>query len=749
MGSKITLIFNSLPNINELSNFTETSLGLNFLETFKAQRLTYKQVRISYYMSIYELTFLDTENLSGLGISYNHNGDWRTISLNDVAKRNNYNGTLSVILEAVYTPQIIDLNTNTAITWSGGEFVYVEDSVGTSSISSNYVNAFNLDYNLNNLFSVEAFPALDSLDMGSVTIEANYPNAVFVEGTTTADITYIIENVVEEIITISDVTFSEATTNPKCTHYKASITTNKIIDKVTVNGVVIVTGNMVNPVEFEVQRGQSLAVILEDDIGTVLNYNRSINQVPPRLNESNFDFTVNYSPAGSSIVITPKVDVSTLVLEYSLNGSSWQSANTFPSLLEGDYNVYVRDNFGCQFNTTLEISDSGQRTPYFLMPKANSIRFANRVTWGDCANYKNEDNTLSCESEVLKPFEHVILLQSCDVITTQFRSEYTQNSAFVIDGENTTPIAVSKMTSNIGVKDMRDARRYNLGNSRTGIYFISGNKYDYDNETITGTYSLNGLLPEWGQLGNYVQIGTEWFLIENVVFDEINNADVLVINSAYTGSDEPIIVSSVYSREDFEEYEFTIDFFNYLNKTVRVSLELRDSNFAPINQLSEKINVKIRHEDTVEIKYKNSTNTDINWSRGLECKMRLPYIRIDGQILDETENYKTDSTAILLRSEIYYLDEFTLEPLVLQIMRQLAIAVSHDTVKINDVGYVKNDSVAVEGALGESNLYAVTINMLRTGNAYSSNLGGGGFYGGEDVEIPGLVDHGSGYIKYN
>lgn len=747
MGSKITLIFNSLPNINEVSNFAETSLGINFLETFKSQRLALKEVSIpTYNLGLYEITYNEMADTSYIGVAYN-DGTYKTVPIDSLESMDD-NGMRTATVYSKFTPNIVDLNTNEAIIWGEGSFVHVEDSY-TGFISNNYRSSFNLDYNLNNLFTVTALPGLVGTGLGQVVIEANYPNAVFVAGTTTADITYIIDNVVEEIITISDVTFSEATTNPKCSHYKASITTNKVIDKVTVNGVVIVTGNTGNPVEFEVQRGQSLSVILEDENGITLNYNRSINQVPPNLNASNFDFTVNYSPAGSSIVITPKVDVSTLILEYSLDGITWQSANTFPSLLEGDYTVYVRDNFGCQFNTTLEITESGQRTPYFLMPKANSIRFANRVNWGDCANYKNEDNTLSCESEVLKPFEHVILFQSCDVITTQFRSAYRQNSAFVIDGENKIPIAVSKMTSNIGVKDMRDARRYNLGNSRTGIYFISGNKYDYDNSTVTGTYSLNGLLPEWGQLGNYIQIGTEWFLIENIIFDEVSNADVLVINSAYTGNDEPLIVASVYNREDFEEYEFTIDFFNYLDKTVRVSVELRDSNFSPINQVSEKINTKIRHEDTIEIKYRNSTNTDINWSRGLECKMRVPYIRIDGQILDETENYKTDSTAILLRSEIYYLDKFDFEPLVLQIMRQLAIAVSHDTVKINDVGYVKNDSVEVEGALGESNLYAVSITMLRTGNAYSSNLGGGGIYGGEDVEIPGLVDHGSGYIKYN
>src|SRR5690606_28377981 len=117
-------------------------------------------------------------------------------------------------------------------------------------------------------------------------------------------------------------------------------------------------------------------------------------------------------PNGATITINNLVYTSVNNYEFSLDGETWQESNVFSGLESGDYDVYIRDQFGCSFNTEVSVSAFGSRLPYFLLPKSNSIRFANRITWGDCANYKNDDNTLSCESEVLKPFKHIILMQS-------------------------------------------------------------------------------------------------------------------------------------------------------------------------------------------------------------------------------------------------------------------------------------------------------------------------------------------------
>src|SRR5690606_30975572 len=95
------------------------------------------------------------------------------------------------------------------------------------------------------------------------------------------------------------------------------------------------------------------------------------------------------------------------------------------------------------------------------------------------------------------------------------------------------------------------------------------------------------------------------------------------------GANTTAIAASEYNIENFEEWEFIINFNNYLNETIQIRINSNDTDFTNLVQLSEDINTKVIHEDTLAIKYKNSTNTDLNVSRGLKCILRLPYTRIE------------------------------------------------------------------------------------------------------------------------
>lgn len=589
----------------------------------------------------------------------------------------------------------------------------------------------------------------------TISIKAEIPSIEFsdFENPFDIDITHEIIEYEGTPFTLTSLVFSEATINPKCSHYKVTIETSVLTTSVT--GTVNIPTNTNNPFSFELLRGQSFNITLNDGDGQTINIVRSSAQVPKALNVGNFDISITSSVGGSIITILPLVDYSLQNIEYSLDDDNWQEEGQFNGILEGEYTLYVRDSLGCSFEYDFTIEGQEEitnvRLPYFLLPKSNSIRFANRINWGVCANYKNDDNTLSCESEVLEPWRHIILMQSCDVITTQFRSNYQENIITVIrengDEEN---IPLNQVTNNMGQTDKRDARKYNLGNGLTGIYFISGNIYDYVTDVVTGTYALNGLMPYWGVVGNIIAVDGVFFQIQDIIFDESVNADVAVIENVYTGADTTVIVSSEYNIENFEEWEFTIDFFDYLDEKIQIRINSNDDTFTNLVQLSEVIYTKIEHKDTLEIKYKNSINTDLNFSRGLECKLRLPFTRIDADDIDESENNRTDTTAILIDATIYEADRFVFEPLVKQIMRQLKLALSHDTVTIRGVGYVKNDTFEVEGALGNTNLYVVTASMLRTGNVYNSKTGqSDSIFAGENAEIIGLVETDTGYVKYS
>lgn len=614
----------------------------------------------------------------------------------------------------------------------------------------NFMQSINLDYIFTYAQNGELFIGV-SRDGNKVTIEVDpqWSFRLIDPDPTSEDVTITITNFESGLFIIDDVEFLEATTNPVCTHYKVQVTANGVIDRYSFNHGSIIESDS-ETISFEVLRGQELrfTVYSEDDLETSRVF--SIYQVPSVINPGILNLTINPSLSGATV--TANIDANTVnEFEYSLDNSTWQESNVFSGITEGDYTLYVRDQLGCSFSYDFSVDEIGlARTPYFKMPKANSIRFANRVTWGDCANRKTDENTLSCEANVPKPWKQLQLFQSCDIITTQFRSNYTTITANVVEQDGTeTEVPVVKASNYMGLKDKRDARKYNRGNGKTGIYFISGNTYDYDTSADNGDYVLNGTLPEWAVIGTYFDVAGSAFLIEDIVFDEVKNADVLVISNNYTGSDVAVIVSSIYNRENFEEYEFTIDMVDYLNKKVQVRINNNDDTFTNLVHLSEVLYIKVSHENTLEIKYKNSTNTDINYSRGLEHTIRVPIEKITVKPDDESEPHKTDSTAILLNSEVHEAKEFLFQPVTTQMMWLLVLALSHDTVMIDGEGYIKNSNIGVEGPLEETNLYDVTATMLRTGNVFNSDSGQGtNIFAGENLEIPGLVDFGGGFVEY-
>jgi hypothetical protein len=545
-------------------------------------------------------------------------------------------------------------------------------------------------------------------------------------------------------ISITSVSFAEATTNP-CQNVKVIVETNIDIENIItpVNASAIGSSTY----EFDFLRGQNIVVLVEDANGF---QDHTGGPTPSLLSPTDFNLQLNISPGGTTLVVENSVAVG-LDFGYSLDNTTWQTSNTFSGLAAGNYTLYVRDQFGCAISKTFVVDEYGIQTPYFYISKANSIRFANRIDFGDAGNYKTDENTLSCEVDVLLPYHEVQLFQTADVITTQFKSNYENNTAKVIraNGDEVV-VPVVKKSNYIGNKDSRDARKYDLGAGKTGIYFTSGNIYDYNTGFPTGeTHYLNGGLPIWAKSGNYVKVGTEWFLIEDILFDESKNAEIIVISSNYSGVDVTLIAGTIYNIFDYEIFEFTIDMVDYIGETIKVAIQAEDDNFTTINLLSEDISVSVKHEDAFEINYWNDDNTDIFYATGIKHKIRVPYFKRKGDVDESSDVHKTDATSILLSSELYEVDEFVFEPVTKEIWRKLMIALSHKNVLIDGIGYVKNGGFDTEGPLEDTNLYVLTAKMIKTGNVYNSQASGTVDFATGNIQVPGLIDVGSGgFLKY-
>lgn len=618
----------------------------------------------------------------------------------------------------------------------------------------NFMQAFNFDWNYTTTTGTHYNV---SRVANVVTIQSNFANQMFsdfyciddtIPPLITGSVSANIINNASSLFEIESIVFSEASTNP-CQNVKATITTTELATKI--NQPINVPVNTNNPIVLDVLRNSFFDFDVENSNAQVIQMSYL---TPPLLDVLLFETTINNSPFGATVIVNNTVNDGFLTdlhlnFEYSLDNLTWQTSNEFNGLAARDYTLYIEDNLGCSTSKDFNINESGIQSPYFYISKSNSIRFANRITWGDSENYKNDENTLSCEVDVELAYKETQQFQSADIITTQFKSNYLNKVASVIKADGAViNIPIVQKTNNIGVKDKRDARKYDLGSGKTGIYFVSGNVYDYNTNAVNDIYSLNGLLPEWAVSGNYFSIGTTFYLIEDIIFDELKNADVIVFTNAYSGPEVNIIVGSIYNRFNYEVYEFTIDMVDYIDQKFRVKLENSDPNFTTITHLSEELWCTVKHENVLEIRYRNATNTDIMYSTGIEHKIRIPYLKVSGKADENSETHKTDTDTILLNADLYEADDFQFEPVTKEIWRKIMIALSHEKVYLNGVGYVKNGSFNTEGPLDRSNLYVLTASMIKTGNVYNSQTSGSLDFDGSEVEVPGLISTEIGFVSY-
>lgn len=610
----------------------------------------------------------------------------------------------------------------------------------TSAI--NYVAAFNLDYNNTGLYEVSR---IDNV----VTIKCTDPEIIFQNGIakTSAsppailNVMFAYTNNTNPIFSITDVVFSEAT-NP-CDNIKLSVSTSILASNIITPSLGV---NTLNPFIFDAIRGTSGTIECESATGDNTTHNYT---VPDLLSSANIEINVNNAPLEATVTFAVNYSEG-LILQYSIDNVTFQSSNIF-NLVPGDYIIYIKDQFGCSVEKAFSVSEFGIQTPHFYLSKSNSIRYANRIEWNNYGNHKTLDNTLSFESEVDLPKMEIQQFQSNDVITTQFESNYETISAVVINEDLTeNNIPVVQKTNNIGLKNKRDAKIISIASdpTKTGIYFSSGNLYDFDTGIDTGEdYALNGALPTWGIVGYNLLYNGSWFIIEDVVFDEERNVDLLIIENTYTGTNDVTVqVGSIYNLENYEVYEFEIDFVDYIDKQVNVRINNDDANFINRIELSELIDVKNTQKGTVEIRYKNETNTDILYSTDIEHKIRIPLNRRDSAPKSSLEANDTDTSTVLLNSQSRELTQFTFHPVTEQKMETLVLALLHEIIQINGEFFVSDSVPEIEGAIGDTNWYIVKAKMTKTNNVYNSQ--GTSDVSSGNIEIPNLLEGSGGFLKY-
>ena len=604
--------------------------------------------------------------------------------------------------------------------------------------------SFGLDFNGSGIYTVTR---TDNV----VVIQSTVANLSFSNPASTGDVTFTIANFSGSVFQIPESIFQQAT--DACNNVKLKVTTNIYADVIT--SPIGTTTRAGNVIYIDVPRSGGLnpsTINLSLATTPGQQVSRSLT-VPSILAGGNIALTINTSPNGATIIAShfPNEE---LDLEYSLGDGTtqtpYQISNIFTSVVAGAYTVYVRDQFGCIVNKSFTVDAFGVDTPYFEISESNSIRWVGRTLNGIALDVRIDQNRFSYEEDVKRKYKHFEDFTISNIPETQFKTNYASPVVKVYEGTTLLEtIAPVKKTNNLRLTDSRDALKFSDTNGKTGIYFTTGKRYNFDTGAdLLNDYTLNGNLPEWGLKGNYVKISGAWFEIEDVLFDQTRQAEYLSINQNYAGVEVSIIVGTNYNRENYEVWEFYNSFTNYLGKTLDMELINTDLVFDTLVYRAESVKVYASLPDHHEIKYSNVSNTDVMYSTGISFLINARLDKVSDAPIGENENFSSDDVTLLERANIKQAKEFVFESVTRGQMIKLYRSLYHRKLFINETGYAISETPEVEGGLEESSLYDLTAVLVKTGEYYNATS-----FDFDDpttvglLEMPALISVGNGFIE--
>lgn len=457
-----------------------------------------------------------------------------------------------------------------------------DNSSSNNVAATNYKNAFNADYAGTGLMLATVAGAV-------VTITATYDGAVFSDFGSVPD-PMVAGEITNDGITVDELeitsdTIEEADTNP--------CTTVKVVLEVE-NGTPPYVWNTVLPgnvgLEGTVPRsGGPITIELEDDDGEIAEVTLNI---PDTIDNSDIlDIGIEGDPSGlfGSVIVTMQANAG-IEYEFSLDNVEWQTSNVFTSALVGTYTLYVRDNYGCVISQEFDVTLDAIRPPaYALIPKTNSFGwFEQQAVVNNCTNPYNGDNARPNDYKPQRFYNPRYFQPWCsnDNPQAQFRSNYDTLSAKlikIVDDSEVTEYDITKLSSNLGNRQIMDARIYQRGPTQTAVYWLSGNLYATDHSTVVGTYALDGQLPEWVRVGQKFSLSGSAsdgiFEIKQIIYDSDEGVNAAIIDRVYTDLTEEVLikVDAVYNKLNYETYQFTANLNDVVEGCYKIVLTMEDS----------------------------------------------------------------------------------------------------------------------------------------------------------------------------
>lgn len=421
----------------------------------------------------------------------------------------------------------------------------------------------------------------------------------------------------------------------------------------------------------------------------------------PNLLSTNFTFPVISGNSGFSVLIINEAFINQndipLELEYSLDNQNWFSESIISGQEEGNYTIWIRDQFGCTqaTNFTIENPESAIQ-PFHFISEANSIDYSLVENIDNCNIHPNYNNSRNRNSLNKMIYSQDILFNTCDEILTQFKTNFNEISVVLEKhGEDDQSVPVLQRTNNFNIFESLDCNIYEYSPNLAGIYFTTGNTYN-EAGVILDSHELNGSLPDFVKINQLITINNFGsFMIQDILFDENIDKNVFIIQNNFVSLPSQEVISCAYDLLNYNVFEFGFNFNTLGEGMYRVKIKLDDDFFDEVNYISENIYVKEKHENTLCIDYYNQNNRDIFYKFGIKHRIRVNYLKIDYDIKEETLNNLGDNKSELVKSIINKKDNYTFDALTEKRRMTLILALSSEFCFINGVGYIKEGSVNI------------------------------------------------------
>ena len=448
--------------------------------------------------------------------------------------------------------------------------------------------------------------------------------------------------------------------------------------------------------------------------------------VPRKLKSGEFKINATQYVGYSDVLIESLNPVAnTTPLQYSidiqgtLTGGNYQSSNTFPGLLPGIYELFVKDKYGCEITKTIQIYDlqdatEEQNPRYFDIPKGNSIIMSECVTF-DKDIKPNYNNTLSFNELSSINYKVVQYYDPSDYEPVHFKSSYPYHviTLHKCDGskQDLPPILIQE---NLGSKEKVDCELFPL-NGQTAVYFDGGNQYEPGTNTIIGASEYTQFLPDWGIEGQIVSIdGMGAYEIVEVGYDSDLQKAYFVVDTII-GSPTSGKVQVTWNIQPYNVYECYVPFSSL--KKGRLVIE-KGFSFDEIDGkpwISELLASKENENDDLLIEWSSSKNqSDIVFFSGVTFTKRMKG-KLRPIFPNTSEIAEGDSRAYSISQEFYQHYSLELEPLSAREVNQLLVASKTDGFKVNGENLVMKQEAEIE-PLGESNYFSFKCDYAYGGN---------------------------------